>query len=348
MNTDKPAPKKFLYLLKEDELRGTFTEWPNLMNLAVWVDMASEFSITVYREEEQDQIISRIAQEADMQVSDIHVIPEQEGYQTASLLFSDENAIIKMVSERADLVDMAGDYAVNYQFCLDEGIDPKKALEPATPSERVHEEYVPEPEAPVERPANKTDHAAYIPAHQLTGLKCYEKDLSVDDSGTLRLGSLAAEDHLVKADVFVSEDFATLRLELPTEVSLEDSDLVVEGHGLPSSLITMFTGDVKVFVQGKTVSITRNQSTQTQVEASPVSDKPKKSPNRIMKAGFLALFGIAVAAIAVSASLALTMLIVDDRTANLVVSDERTAGELNFQELRDRILEGKPFETDDN
>ncbi len=118
----------FLFLLEEDELKGYFSQWPEKMLVAIAADADEGFSLILYREEEQDDILKKLSNKKSMELSDLYVIPKIEGHPTMNILFSQEQEIVNMVRNDPEVLEAAEDYTVNYQFAVDEGLSPDNLI----------------------------------------------------------------------------------------------------------------------------------------------------------------------------------------------------------------------------
>jgi hypothetical protein len=53
------------------------------------------------------------------------VVPERPGHPTLRILFSERQQLLGLVGEAERLAETASDYAINYRFALEEGLDPQ-------------------------------------------------------------------------------------------------------------------------------------------------------------------------------------------------------------------------------
>ncbi len=117
------AAEALAFFLEEAEMRQIFRGWPEAIRLAVCLDRSGGCAMLVFHRAEDDRILRRIAELLQMPAGGFHVVPERKGYPARRMLFSEEQAIIGLVAETDALVETASDYAINYAFALEEGLD---------------------------------------------------------------------------------------------------------------------------------------------------------------------------------------------------------------------------------
>lgn len=132
-------------LLDEEELAQLFDGWPDGMRLAVCLDHGGSCAMLVHHRDEDGRILRRIAETLDRAEGSFCVVPGRPGVPTRRMMFSEERRLLSLVAENTDLVEFAADYALNYSFAMDEGLDVEavvtgRAARPAVataPSDRV-------------------------------------------------------------------------------------------------------------------------------------------------------------------------------------------------------------------
>lgn len=140
MNTNQ---QYFLFLLEPDELRGMSSEWPANVSAVVAVDSRdsdSDVALTIHvaRMEEFPARYDEIAEDDGVDPSEVTIVPQTDGYATTNLRFNQEQAIVRKVEHEisaGDLVEDAQSYNVNYQYALDEGLDPRATMRGDLPAE---------------------------------------------------------------------------------------------------------------------------------------------------------------------------------------------------------------------
>ncbi len=112
------------YFLEEETLRGLLPGWPGGMNLVLCLDDAGKCDLIVHHRDETERVLTRLAREHYEIDSLLSVSPAVDGYPTRKILFSEEQQLLMLVAEAENLDEVAYDYAINYRFACDEGLDP--------------------------------------------------------------------------------------------------------------------------------------------------------------------------------------------------------------------------------
>jgi len=128
----------FVYLLEEDAVRTILPDWPGAMQVAVCLTPEGSCDLAVHHRDEVGRVLARIAALQAGQGVDLCVTPPVDGYATRKVMFSDEQQLLSLVDDSPGLCDLAHDYAINYRFACDEGLeaDPltgAATLSPAAP-----------------------------------------------------------------------------------------------------------------------------------------------------------------------------------------------------------------------
>ncbi|OOY04392.1 hypothetical protein [Thioclava sp. F28-4] len=113
------------FLLEEQDLRHLFQQWPQQMCLAVGLDPEGGCAMLVFHASEAERVLPRLARSMNWRADEFSVIPKIDGYRTRRMLFSDEQKILSLVHETDDLPEIARDYAINFAYAADEGLDPE-------------------------------------------------------------------------------------------------------------------------------------------------------------------------------------------------------------------------------
>ncbi|MAL99941.1 MAG: hypothetical protein CL583_15990 [Alteromonadaceae bacterium] len=117
-------PDKLAYLLDADQLAGLFIDWPEEMNVALCLDDRGGCEIMVYHRDEGRAVLRKVASVLGRPLGSFIVVPEQKGYPTRKVMFSEEQKLLSLVAEAHELPETATDYAINYRYALDQGLDP--------------------------------------------------------------------------------------------------------------------------------------------------------------------------------------------------------------------------------
>lgn len=97
--------------------------WPAALRLAVCVDRDGGCVMLVYHRDEEPRILARVAEAIQQPIGAFCVVPERAGCPTRRMLFSEEQRLLSLVADAAGLLETAEDYAINYAFASEEGLD---------------------------------------------------------------------------------------------------------------------------------------------------------------------------------------------------------------------------------
>lgn len=115
---------KLAYFLEADQLAGVFAEWPDDMNVVLCLEDSGDCEIVVYHRDEGHAVLRKVAAVFDRSVGDFMVVPEMRGYPTRKVYFSEEQKLLSLVADAIDLPETAQDYAINYRYARDQGLNP--------------------------------------------------------------------------------------------------------------------------------------------------------------------------------------------------------------------------------
>ncbi|RVV96851.1 hypothetical protein EKE94_16015 [Mesobaculum littorinae] len=118
------ATDNLAYLLDAGDVASVRPDWPELMNLAICLDAGGGCELVVFHHDETPRILEKIAAVFGRAPGSFAVSPEVEGYPTRRILFSEERKLFGLVAEADRLTEAALDYAINYRFAREEGLDP--------------------------------------------------------------------------------------------------------------------------------------------------------------------------------------------------------------------------------
>ncbi|KGM46978.1 hypothetical protein [Pseudooceanicola atlanticus] len=129
---------KLAYFLEAEQLAGIFAEWPDEMNVVLCLDEDGGCEILVYHKDEGRGVLRKVSSVLQRPMGQFMVVPETKGYPTRRVLFSEEQKMLNLVAEAYDLPEIAQDYAINFQYAVDQGLDPDtmRPTEGAKPRER--------------------------------------------------------------------------------------------------------------------------------------------------------------------------------------------------------------------
>lgn len=137
---------KLAYFLEADQLAGVFADWPEDMNVVLCLEDSGDCEIVVYHQDEGHSVLSKVAGVFDRAVGQFMVVPAMRGYPSRKVYFSEEQKLLALVADAIDLPETALDYAINYRYAKDQGLNPD-TMKPrdSTPAPKV--------DAPVRRTA---------------------------------------------------------------------------------------------------------------------------------------------------------------------------------------------------
>ena len=121
----------FVYVLEEDAVLAILPGWPAGMQVAVCLSDGGACDLAVHHRNEVARVLERIQELHDMAPEDLCVAPAVEGYPTRKVLFSEEQQLLSFVADSPNLAELASDYALNYRFAQDEGLDAEMITGPA-------------------------------------------------------------------------------------------------------------------------------------------------------------------------------------------------------------------------
>ena len=106
------------------EVRQTFRDWPADMCLAVCLMENGDCQLVVFHQQEAELFPPRLQEHLSLRGDELCFFPSVPGYPSRTMLYSDEQRLMALVSEAPDIVEEASDYSVNYAYALDEGLNP--------------------------------------------------------------------------------------------------------------------------------------------------------------------------------------------------------------------------------
>ena len=116
------------YFLEEDSLRGVLRDWPQGMQLLVRLDGAGRCELMVHHRDEAARVLETLREGLGDEAETLAVVPQVEGYATRRVRFSEEQQLLALAASAEGLSESAQDYAINYRFACDEGLDPEAVI----------------------------------------------------------------------------------------------------------------------------------------------------------------------------------------------------------------------------
>lgn len=123
-------PDKLAYLLDAEQLAGIFADWPDEMNVALCLDDSGSCEVMAYHQDEGRAALRKVASVLGRPIGSFVVVPEIKGYPTRKVMFSEEQKLLAIVADARDLPETATDYAINYRYALEQGLDPETMKPP--------------------------------------------------------------------------------------------------------------------------------------------------------------------------------------------------------------------------
>lgn len=115
-------------LIDADDVKHVFASWPDDICLAVCMTRDGNCSMVVFRRDERGAIPQRLMDIFRVDVDDVCFVPRVHGFATKHFRYSDERRLMALVASDPDVLDEAVDYAVNYTYAIEEGLNPAVVL----------------------------------------------------------------------------------------------------------------------------------------------------------------------------------------------------------------------------
>ncbi|MWD28451.1 hypothetical protein E0K89_013280 [Aquicoccus sp. SCR17] len=139
----------FAYVLDEDLVRAVLPDWPEAMGLVLCLSADGRCETVVFHRDEGARALRKAAAVLGRPARSFPVAPAAEGWPTRRVRFSEEQEMLRLVAAAADLRELAQDYAINYRFARDEGLDPDDVAQGRVPG-RIGDRSAPEPDRKAE------------------------------------------------------------------------------------------------------------------------------------------------------------------------------------------------------
>lgn len=127
--------RSLVVLVDGTDLKHIFASWPQEICLAVCLDPSGDCSMVVFHRHERPVIASHLIALLGWPAQETFFVPSVDGFETRQFLYSDERRLMVLISCNPDILEEAHDYAVNYTYALEEGLDPLRMLGHDAPSE---------------------------------------------------------------------------------------------------------------------------------------------------------------------------------------------------------------------
>lgn len=120
--------RALVVLIDAEDVRFAFPDWPEEICLAACLMRDGDCTMIVFRRNERPDIAERVMEVLRLGGRDLCFVPEVPGFATRSFRYSDERRLMALVASDRTVLDEAIDYAVNYTYALEEGLDPAVVL----------------------------------------------------------------------------------------------------------------------------------------------------------------------------------------------------------------------------
>jgi len=115
-------------LIDGEDVKHVFSAWPSDICLAACLMRDGDCSMIVFRRDERPRVPARLVQTLGVPAEAVCFVPKVIGYETKQFLYSDERRLMELVASYPAILEEAIDYAVNYTYALEEGLDPEVLL----------------------------------------------------------------------------------------------------------------------------------------------------------------------------------------------------------------------------
>jgi len=116
--------KAFVYFAESEIIEEMLPDWPSEMRLALCLHESGACEIIVFHRNETDRIITRMSGILNLRGGSFSIAPKIPGYPTKVIKFSEQQQFLKLIAAENELCETASDYAINYRFAKEEGLDP--------------------------------------------------------------------------------------------------------------------------------------------------------------------------------------------------------------------------------
>jgi hypothetical protein len=111
-----------------DDMQHIFTGWPAHICLAACLSSEGTCKLVVFHREERGEIAARLVRAQGLDRTHTCFVPQVPGFRTRSFKYSDERRLLALVGSNPEILHEAVDYAMNYTYALEEGLDPAAVL----------------------------------------------------------------------------------------------------------------------------------------------------------------------------------------------------------------------------
>ena len=126
----------FAYLMDADLVRSALPDWPAELGLVLCLVADGTCRTAVFHREESSRALRKAAGLLGRAERSFAVAPAVEGWPSRRVRFSEEQELLNIVAGEPGLVEVATDYAINYRFAREEGLNPETMVAGRPAAER--------------------------------------------------------------------------------------------------------------------------------------------------------------------------------------------------------------------
>ncbi len=116
--------RAFVYFVELDIIQSMLNDWPQDIRIALCLQETGQCEVIFFHKNEAKLMIARVCRLLKVEKENLGVIPETKGHPVKIIRFSDQQRLLKLLVEKDDICERASDYAINYRFAEEEGLDP--------------------------------------------------------------------------------------------------------------------------------------------------------------------------------------------------------------------------------
>ena len=116
--------KVFVYFVENEIVEGVLASWPPGMKLAMVLHKSGKCELIVFHRNETRRLIEKMSSVLGLPHGSFGIVPAIQGYPTKTIRFSEQQQLLSLIVNKDDLCERASDYAINYRFAEEEGLDP--------------------------------------------------------------------------------------------------------------------------------------------------------------------------------------------------------------------------------
>ena len=119
----------FVYFYDPEDVMRSVVGWPSDIRAAVCLAADGVCDFVLFHEDEENGVLPRVAKILNRAPGTFATNPAVSDHPERKLVFSEETALIKALRTDDGLLERAQDYAINYRFARDEGLEADSACD---------------------------------------------------------------------------------------------------------------------------------------------------------------------------------------------------------------------------